>query len=306
MLLERSAYIRFLDQHSAFEELATDFLYRPTDDTATLRGRSLGGSYTVTDKAPPALQSDKLAFYGEAIDVDESHEADAARGLMDIDKWLDKMLRKTVRDWAKKYENAIFNGAGTGTPLPMKGLSVLIDGTTDIPGFTGYKAIANAADADPDSGKSFDLSKAANEDAFIEALTLWLTQVDNPQGIVMNKEMFARMTTIARRKHMLGESRDLFGVPVPTFNNVPMIQALDGSITNTEDDDTAEPLEVTTSIYIQSPGEMKYSIATNSGLHFHDVGELEGKESQRMRWEIRSENKIEEKDVILRVRNIKL
>src|SRR5690606_4044452 len=102
-------------------------------------------------------------------------------------------------------------------------------------------------------------------------------------------------------KHILGETRDQFGNPVPTFGGVPFIKLLAGSITNTEPDNAGTPNTNTTSLVITSAGEGRVSVVTNSGLDFRDIGELEGKESERMTWEIRSQTKVEEERSILRV-----
>jgi hypothetical protein len=87
---------------------------------------------------------------------------------------------------------------------------------------------------------------------------------------------------------------------------VEVISVSSNSITLTEPDDTATPLETTSSIYVLSPGENNFSLITNSGLQWHDYDSQENKESGREKWEIRANWRIENPKSVLRVRNIKV
>ncbi len=306
VLLETSPLIRFFEQNSAFEEQGTEFTYAIVDGKAVLQRRSIGGEYDPDQRVPPGMQAGQLAFVGDALDIDRSHVEDDRRGLLKIENWITRHLRKSGRRWAKLYEQELMRGSGTGVPLQVTGLETILDGVNTIPGFPGYTAVQDAAEPDPAGGTSFDLSNPDHWDAFIEAMTLWTTEVDDPAGILVNKLLYARLYTIARRKHILGESRDLFGVPVDTFNRIPLVMVGNDVITPTEADNAGTPNLDTTSLYIAAPGEAGFSIVSNSGLDFHDVDRLEKKESHRIKWEIRSNLSIQEKGRVLRVRNIKL
>lgn len=304
-MLERRPYLRFLEEHSAFEEQGTEFLYYIIAGKARLQRRALGGEYDLEDRTPSAPETGRLAFVGDSIDVDRSHREDERRGLLDIDRWIDKELTKAAPVFAKLLVQDLFQGSGAGTPRQITGLSTILDGTTDVPGFeTGFKGTIDAANYA--SGNSFDLTDDANWDPFIEALELWLAEVDDPRGIVVNRVLGARLTSIARNRHMLGEGRDLFGRPVPTFNGVPIIREDTSIIPNDEPDNASTPAENTTSLYIESPGEGRRAVVTNSGLQFDDLEVLEKKESERVKWEVRADNVIEERDSIRRVRNIRV
>lgn len=304
LLLDGDPFLRFLEAHAAWEEDATTFDWRPIDPSQALQTRAIGGEYTPDDATPAALVADSLALHGFSIDIDETHIADANRRLRDLDIWLDKEVSRRVRRWSKLFGNALFVGAGTTTLL--KGLSKILDGTTDLPGYAGETGVIDAADFLAGAPDSFDLSNADNWATFIEKLIRYRGEVPGAKGMVMGPELFARMYTIAQQKHILGEQRDTFGVPVTTFAGLPMIEAIPGTILATEPDNNDVPVANTTSLYIMRPGEMDLSLVSNSGLHFDDDIDLEKKESRRIKAEIRAKWKIEEKDSIRRFRNIKL
>ena len=304
-LLEVSPVIRFLDGASAFEVDATDFDWRPDDATTTVQTRAAGGSYTSADETPSSKQNGSLAFHGDSLDIDISHIADDQRNLRDLGGWIDRRLGKKYTSWGKGMEAKLFNGTGAGSPREMKGLKTIFDGVTNLPGYTitGVKDATSVLSGSPDS---FDLTVEANYDPFLELLQFTIAEVENPQGILCDKELFARVSTIAQKNHIKGESRDQFGRPVVTFDTIPLIKVLDGTITNTEPDNAGTPVNNTTSLYVLSPGEERLSVVTNSGLYFNEKLHLESKESGRIEWEMRCEWKPEEKNAGRRLRNIKV
>ncbi len=306
LMLEHSPYLRFLDENSGFEEMATAFIYHVVGGAAVLQRRSLGGEYNADDRTPPNALNGQLAFVGDSIDIDDSHVADDERGLLQLERWIDKELNSSGMLWVEAFEAELFQGTGAGSPRQVTGLKTLLDGVTDIPGIPGYTGVADASDADPAGGTSFDLSTPDHYDAFVEYMVEQVETVDDARGIVFNKSLYGRMFTVARNTHILGESRDLFGNPVPTFHGIPFVKVRNETITNDEPDNAGTANTNTTSLYIESPGEGKRSVATNSGLDFDDFEGLDRKESQNVKWEVRGDNTVQKKDVIRRVRNIKL
>jgi len=303
--LQRSALLANIDQNSGYEEEAHDFDYRTIEGAASLQPRARGGSYSATDKSPGAKQTGELSIYGDRIDIDISDIRDAMEGRRSIDSWLDKRITRDVRNWVKMFENELFEGDGTGDKIV--GLAKLLDGTT-LPGFSTETAVINAVSALSTSPNSLDISSGndANQKAFLESLMEWIREVENPSALYMNRSLYGRMTTLAHEHHIRGEARDQFGNPVPTFDGVPMVPMLDGSIKNDEPDDATSPVDETTSLYIVSPAEASFSLVTNSGLEWDEKDWQEAKESAYYKWELRSNWKIEEKDSLRRVRNIKL
>ena len=304
ILLEESPHLRFMEQQSGFEEDATDFQLKPEDSTTAGQGRALGGDYTRNMMVPGTPIGGSLAFFGDAVSVDISHQADASRGLRSVDVYLQKRFIAKFRAWSRKVEVKFFQGDPALTATDPNGYRTMLTGGV-LPGFSAFRGYASAADYLGGAAVHFDLSDPANDDAFIEAMDYWCGLVRNATGIEVSPAMHTRMTTIARRKHILGEGRDLFGRPISTFNGIPLVRLNEETITKTEANKGATANN-TTSLYIQSPGEMRNSVVTNSGLYFRDRGELEAKEAESVVWEVRAQNKVEEEKSILRVAHFKI
>lgn len=303
ILLERSLVLRFLEQQSAFEEAGTAFDTRPVTGEGMLQTRPIGGAFTPTLKLPSARIAGQLAIYGDKIQIDRTHIDDASRGLASMDVWLEAEARARVRDLAAKLDSAILNDPGTGTT--MKGLARILDGTP-LPGFGSQTGVLDARTFGG-TGNSFDLTSAATSgqhDAFIEGLQQALVLVPDAAAIVVSRRLGARISTLARRAHMNGEGRDLFGRPVPTFDGVPIYLVSDTAITATEPSNGGSPTLATTSAYILAPGEGKLSLATNSGLYYREWDHLETKETNQEMFEIRMAWKLEDPEAALRIRNI--
>ena len=271
-MLEESPELRYLEQNSAFELDATNYDFLPTPaGVGSIQTRAPGGNYTASVASPNSRQTGNLYLHGDCVDVDRTYKADAERGLRDIPMWLTKELRSRIKKFAVDYARLLWQG--TGNAGEFKGLRTILNGT-NLPGYS-VNCLDNAANWIAGSAKSLDLSVEANIDPFIEGLQLALALVNNPTGILMSPAMFARMSTIARKKQMYGEMTDNFGKQISTFDGVPMIKALATTITNDEPDDTATPLTVTTSLYVASPGEQKLSVLTNSGFEWIDYDHQE-------------------------------
>lgn len=312
ILLTNSPLLNFLDSFSGFEKDGTAFDWRPVVEAASLASRAVGGSWSATNLTPASKQTGALTIQGSRVDVDVSHLADRDLGITDIPVWFEKQLKKELINFAKSYEIQLM--IGTGISTAFKGLTTILDGSTALPGYSGVYRVTNAANYSVDTTpKSLDITLGAtnytkNIKGLLECLYQSFADLDRGagMGMLMNAAMYARLQTIARNEHILGEDRNLFGVPVSTFNGIPMIPLTSGAILSTEDDDTTTPLEVTTSLYLMSPGEMRSSLVTNSGLEYWEYDFMQAKESGSEKWEIRAAWKIEEPKSVLRIRNIKI
>lgn len=310
-LLTISPLLNMLEGYSAFELDATDFDWLPVTATSSAAPRGVGGSWSAADIVPGAKQTGTLKFHGDRIDIDITHLADADLGLRDIPIWFQKVLKQRLIAFARAYEGKLMNG--TGLDNNITGLSVIMNGDDNLPGHSVTR-VSNAALYSVDSTpKSLDLSLGATNYAknikrFMELLDMSIADMDHGSGIcmLMNSAMYARMSTIAADQHIKSADRDTFGVPITTFNDIPMFPLIDGVITNTEEDDTDTPVSETTSLYLLSPGEMRTSLVTNSGLAYWEYPFTQAKESGQEKWEIRAAWKIEEPKSVLRLRNIKL
>ena len=300
LLLQDDPFIAHLEKVSGWEEDATSYDYDVVDPEAELQNRALGGSYTKTASTPPSRIPDTLRFYGDAVAVDRSHLADAERGLRKLDKWLDKEITGKVKKWSRLFSVELWQGPGTGNR--MKGLLGLLNGVDDLPGYTGYTGTLDAttytAGAD-----NLDLTNKDNWAPFYELMIEASSKVENPTGIHCNKELYGKAQLVAKAFNVQGETRDLFGVPVPTFNNIPLIKLRDGCITNDEPDGDAQ--EVATSLVISAFAPDEAGLVTNSGMSWKDFDYLESKVSGAFEWELRCNWKISAQHKVVRVMKLK-
>lgn len=310
-MLSASPLLNVLDAKGAFELDAQNFDFLPVTSTGSIQKRAVGGSYTGTDIVPASKVAGALAIYGGRIDIDRTHIRDAEKGLRDIPSWFQKAIKKEHIIFAKNLEDKLMNGLGTSNDV--KGISKILTGN-DLPGYTGANRVINANDYSKiTNSKSFDITLALSDtdkpkqrETFIEMLIYATSMMDGVPVMLLNSTMLGRMTTIAKKEHILGEDRASFGIPVSTFNGIPMIRLNEGSITNTEDDDTATtPLTNTTSLYLASFGEFNFSLVTNSGLDYTESKWMQTKEADSEKWEMSVAWKIEEPKSALRIRNIK-
>ena len=301
--VQESPFVRWLDANSGFELDATQYDYLPANGSSTVQTRGIGDSYTENALNVGNRISGQLYLHGDAVVVDITHLADKNLGLRDVDAWFEKELKRRFRSFARGYEGLLFNGSGSGTPPQIKGLKTILDGTNPIPGFTETR-VMNAKDWD--TGDHLDATTDGGKKKLYELLMYALGEVDTPRGIICNRKTYARLPMIAREYHIWGIDQDAFGQPVQTFAGVPIVPVLDTTITTTEPNDAATPQNVTTSIYILSPGEMRFSLLTNSGLYWKDFDHTDDAEQGKEVWEIRAAWKIEAPEAVLRIRNIKV
>ena len=308
LLLQNSPFLRFIDENSGWELDAINFSWLPTDiasKTIAARAIGSGATYSAQDLAITTLQTAAQAAYGFAVDIDVAYLQDAQQKLRDIDVWFLKELRSRMKQIAASFELSLFNGTGNSNAL--KGLKVILDGSTALPGYAATYCVGNAQAVTGGSTKSCDLKTNRNNDAaFCEWLMLELANVDNPTGLVMSPAMAARLSTIGKNLNYFGEGRDTFGIPYTTFAGIPLKPTLATSILSTEPDDTATPVNETTSVYILAPAEQALSIVSNCGMTYEDYDHMETKESKREKMEIRGAWKIEEPRAARRIRNIKI
>lgn len=304
LLLTADPFIAHMDAVGAFEQDTMAFNWRPDDATGVIQRRDLGGAYTPANQTPNALQVAEQALMGDSIQADIALIRDQELGGNRMELWFDKRLRTRFLDWAEKLGVQFWQGSGAGVPRQIKGLINIFNGTDDLPGFTGEKGVLEAHTM-AGVANSLDLTDEANWGAFIRVMIAAVAKVKNPTAISCNKELYGMMTIIAHEKHIKGESRDQFGVAVPTFNGVPLICLPDGCITNIEPNAAGTPANNTTSLFISGLAEGRGAMVTNSGLYFNEQKRPGTDQIELIDWEFRGEWKFEDKRSARRLRRIK-
>ena len=311
-LLETSALLRMFESTGGWELDATDFQYWTIGGNANLRTLAEGGTYdTISTLAIDGKQNNSLKFYYDGFKVNQSRKFDAAKSLRDIDLWLQKKRKAIHRAFAKGVEKAIF--VDDGTSNTMKGFAKNLDGTRLL----GYESTDNftdqeakrvldaAAFAKSSTAKKMDLTSDTDYDGFMELFYTAVSLMDNAKMMVIPDFAKPKITTIARKAGLLGTTKNYEKV-LETIGDIPLITVPNNVITRLEADNTATPVNDTTSFYFLSPEEQRCSLVTNSGLWYNEYDHRENEQKDLEMFGINMQLKIEDNKSVLRVRNLKI
>jgi hypothetical protein len=302
-LKKKSKLVSLLDKRSAFELGATSNLWKPTKVQDAMQTRAIDGAYSsdttvsFADNVPDALR-----FIGGKLKWDNTYAADVKNGQNNIN--FDEQIGDIFNLFAENVDGKWM--AGTGTSPDFIGLTKILNGTDDLPGFTGYKGVYGAeAQMSGTTPKSFNFLTATDKE-IIRATNLWLSYCENPTDILMNQAVYSVYMALGFVKvaytmepNNVGSSLEtLFGVPITVLN--------DTAIPNTETklDGTVGATDKNTSMYITSLGEKSCSMITNSGLFYRDHDSVESKQAQVEEFEIRSNWRIRKKKSAVRINHL--
>ena len=261
------------------------------------------GSPIQRDAQKPTPTGVNLALYGRELSIDDLRLEDVrvTGSPQLLLNFADNQLLSLAIQIFQEVEIDMFQGLGTSNQ--MLGLFQLVKdalaaGQTAALGFTTAELAAM------NSNVSLKLDNIDDQDAFVELLIKKLVEVPGANALVMNQNMYARMTTIGKRKGLLAESPNTFGVPNDTFNRVPMIAVPTTTITQTESDGTNNDC---TSIGIVRFAEtLGTCFATNSGFKFTDFKDAEVNPNGIARLQIFIQSVIEKSNSFRRLSRIRL
>ena len=308
-LLQGSPLLKALENYSGWEQDSTTFDYIPSPGTATVNKRSLNGELSASPSviAMPSPISATLAAMYDAFKIDVSYKRDEEKGLSEIKNYLPKHLNRKWKDFAKGLEVLLMQGTGAGTPAEIKGLKTILNGTDDIPGYTGMKRVINAATYGAAAVKSLDLTGTTNDDRLANLIEDAKSMVNTDGAVwVATSKVQSKVSRIADAKRASDFTTNAYGQTIQTLWGIPIVTLNTGSILYTEPDDTATPVNETTSLYLANFGELKTSLVSNSGLEYYEWDVKENEQSGLERWEVRAQWKIEDPESILRIRNLKI
>lgn len=300
-VMEKSEVLKFIDNFNAFELGPTQYQFHPADGSVDIQTRAHGEIYNAKLITTDSPTTGNQKFTGFKFIIDQSNIADIKKGLEPAEWWKNK-FKRLVRSFGKGYDNVALNG--TGLADAFLGLSTLMNGTDNLPGHSITGVIDAAADI---AGKTYLDLKTDNSlyEYFLEVLDEAIGEVENPLGIMMNRNMLAMLTKIAYNTRNINTTLDAFNRKVTTYNDIPIFTFDPTIITNAETD-SADAASTCTSIYIASPGEQNFSFVTNSGFEYSEPEEGKLIVGEAFQGEIRGAWKIEEKNSIRRLKNIKI
>jgi len=234
--------------------------------------RAIGASAQRDAQAPSSALA-SLAAYTREISIDEVYLADQNIGTSPkaLKQVYDRKLNEFTVKMAEEIQDHMF--VGTGTNNQMVGCSVFCldaaaGGQTTRFGFT------TAEIASMNQNVNLQLVED-NFGAFLEFLEKELAKVPGANAIECNINLAARLTTIARAKHVYGQINDAFQGTLETILNVPIIKLPVTAIPQTETDGVNADC---TSMYLKRYAEeLGMSYSTNNGFTFVDFPETEVK-----------------------------
>ncbi|MBP8975103.1 MAG: hypothetical protein KBG83_00145 [Bacteroidetes bacterium] len=251
------------------------YFANPDKDTFTSTAARAVNESIQRDAQNPNPAAAALALYGREISVDDVYKQDAVIGNLSA-RGLLEFLDRRVAGLAVKLGSEIVVDicSGTATSNRMIGFSEFVKDAA-AGGQTARLGFTTAELAAMNNQVGLQLNTTTNQDAFIESLIKKVAEVPGANALVMNTNLYARMTTIAKRIGAAGETRDSFGVPVSTFNGISLIPVNTTAITQSESDGTNSDC---TSLYIVRFEEnLGVTFSTNSGFLYTDFEDVESK-----------------------------
>ncbi|MCS7054451.1 MAG: hypothetical protein NZM09_12080 [Ignavibacterium sp.] len=302
-LLSKMLELAPLLQYAEFRKDYSTGINVPDKSTFTGSAARAVNAPIQKDNQTPNPVTVSLALYGRELGVDDLYKKDAElsgspNGLM---RWLDRQLSALAVKLANEIQVDMIQG--TGTSNRMLGLGNFVKdaaagGQTAALGFTA------AEQAAMNTQVSLQLNTTANQDSFIETLFKKLAEVPGANAIICNANLASRLTTIAKRLGAAGESINTFGVPVTTFNNVPIVSVDTNTITQTESDGTNNDC---TSLYIvRFAEELGVAFSTNSGFYFQDFQDYQSSPAGVSRMQFFLNLVVERNDALRRLSRIRL
>ncbi|GMU99369.1 MAG: hypothetical protein AMXMBFR51_21040 [Ignavibacteriota bacterium] len=269
-VLSRILEVCPLFQYADFRRDPSEYGNIPDKSTFTGSSARAEGASAQKDAQIPSPAYKKLAIYEREITIDNLRKLDtritgSPNGLK---LFGDRQLNALAVKLGQEVQIDMFQG--TDSSNRMLGISNFVKdaaagGQTAALGFTTTEQAAMNYQV------SLQLNTTANQDAFVEILFKQLLNVPGANAIICNANLGARLTTIAKRIGAAGETLNSFGIPVNTFNNVPIVVVDTNTITQTESDGTNTDC---TSLYIVRFGEeLGVTFVTNSGFYFEDFPE---------------------------------
>lgn len=219
-----------------------------TEPTAT--ARAVNTEYTAQEAVTTAVTTN-LKIFGGSFEVDRTQLNTARYG----DRIAFQMQQKTKATGAA-FNDYFINGDSGTSALQFDGLARLLSGT---------ESEATAAT---------DISTAANVKtnylAFLDEMYGWLANLTAmPDILIMNRQMKARLRTLAQAAGYYTESEDAFGRKIWQFDGMPIIDLGDKPGTSSPIVPTVAGTPDTTSIYAIRLGlDAVHGISPSDGERF--------------------------------------
>jgi hypothetical protein len=291
-------------QHAEFKaDGSTHFVVPNKSSFTSTAARAVNGA-PQKDNQAPAPTSRSLALYSREVAMDDVYKQDQQAGLMSpagLKLFWDRQLKSLGVKLGLEVQDQMI--AGSDATNEMLGFSYFVKdaasgGQTTKLGFTTTEQAAMNVNAD------LTLDNVDDQNSFVELLERELANVPGANCIIVNTYLKARLSNIARRLGALGQSMNSFGVPVQTFNSIPIVAVPTSAIANTESDGATSDC---TSLYVVRFAEdLGVCFSTNSGFKFTEFENTEDYAQTKARLDFYLNLTVEQTDALRRISRIKL
>ena len=300
-IIEIAPFLQFMQFRL---DASTHLVIKDTDTSTSTAARAEGAVATIRDAQVPTAVARSLALYTREISIDQVRQLDANVGISPagLKLFSERRLMGLAVKFAEEIQNHMF--VGTDASNMMLGLLELVKdaaagGQTTKLGLT--TAELAAMNVQVTVGQ---LATTAVQDAFVELLMKEMTNVPGANGIIVNSNLYARLSTIAWRLGISGESRNTFGQPVKTFNNVPLIPVPTTAISSDQSDGSNS--DCTSALIVRFAEDQGVCHNTNSGFNFQDFNETDVLPSGVARMNMYTNLVVERTDALRRLSRIRV
>lgn len=282
---------------------ASTHLHGKDSDTFTGTAARAEGDAAQKDAQVPSLMSKNLDLYTREITIDDVRVQDKRLGVgpKQLLEFADRRVKGLAMKLGEEVQDHMMIGKYSDNE--MLGFSEFIKdaaagGQTSRLGFTQAEIYSMLTQA------NLQLNTTENQDLFVELLIKELIKVPGANALFCNENLYARITTIARRYHSFSQTPDQFGIPQDMIWNRPIIPLPETAIPQTESDGANADC---TSLYIvRFAEELGVCYSTNSGFLYKDFDSIETMPSGKARMSIYKSLTIEKKNAVRRISRLRL
>lgn len=255
----------------------------------------------VKDSAVPNPTGVNQASYTREVGIDNKRRLDYKSDSAGLANYGDRQLINLFQYIAGEVQDDMTGG--TGASYHMLGLSSFIKDAA-YGGQTAALGFTQAEQAAMNTQVALKIDSATTQAEFLELLDKEILNVPGANAIIVNRQTKARLTTVARKLSLLDQTLNYLGVPVPSYNGIPIIGVPSTAIPQTESDGSNSDC---TSLYIVRFAESQgVCFATNSGFAFQDFPDYQSTSELVARLEINLNLVVERTDAVKRLSRIRL
>lgn len=302
-ILSKILEVTPLFQYAEFRKDPSEYGNIPDKSTFSGSAARAEGSAAQKDAQVPTPAYKKLSIYEREITIDNLRKLDSriTGSPNGLKLFGDRQLNALAVKLAQEVQIEMIQG--TDASNRMLGIGNFVKDAA-AGGQTAALGFTTAEQAAMNVQIALQLNTTANQDTFVESLFKQLASVPGANAIICNANLGARLTTIAKRLGAAGETLNSFGIPVNTFNNVPICVVDTNTITQTESDGTNSDC---TSMYIvRFAEELGVCFVSNSGFYFEDFPEDVQNPDMKARLGFYLNLAVERSDALRRLSRIRL